>query len=73
MRVKAAEKVLKKKEIDATIGHANEWTGSKDACHRAGVDPAKKWAYSTCHDSRIYEPVSYFDTVYEIVDKLTKF
>lgn len=70
MRREQAEKILKGKGYDVTIAHAHTWIGSLNACQRAMVNPKKKWAYSQCIMSALYEPTTFFDDIKSLVESI---
>lgn len=55
---------------EITVARAYSWLGSNDACFRAGVNSASKWACSVyCPVMRaVYEPTSFYNTLSELVD-----
>ena len=70
MRKEQAEKILKEKGYDVTIAHANSWVGSLNACQRARVNPQKKWAYSICIMSALYEPTTFFNDIKSLIESI---
>lgn len=70
MNAQSAEKKVAAAGREITVAKANSWLGSKDACFRAGVDPAKMWACSSYNPNQgcIHEPTGFYRTLAELVE-----
>lgn len=70
MNATTAEKKVAQAGREITVARANSWTGSKDACFRAGADASEMWACSVYSPAvkAIYEPTSFYRTLAELVE-----
>lgn len=69
MNAKTAEKMVAKAGREITVAKANSWSGSKDACFRAGANASKMWACSSYNPEMkaVYEPTNFYRTLADLV------